>query len=917
MVGKRKSVAHYLQKRIFGRRTRTRKEASNIELEVSESDSPGIGETSSAEHIYPTEKSELNGSTEKIQTDYGTIQIETSPAEESQETSEDESSHSMEYLKPEVENFGRRGSFFKDGSKKIDFILVYEEESMRPAKRKKIIEWRRRFMSNLALAGLDVEEEVTVGEKTIHYIKLSAPWYVLVTYAEQLCLRAPLEIHPHPMSNWTETILKMLRISNIMHQDVPNRPVSYYTCAFKESRMEKYLGIEKKDEFFTSVQRSRIVYEILQNAIFGKRQRAEVGIERLIEEDAYTAAFPLHDGPYQMPEEEVSPENLNRRQILYEYWARWGRWYKYQPVNHIREYFGEKIAIYFAWLGFYTAWLLPASIVGFLVFMYGAIAVWFDIPTKEICNSGNTYKMCPLCAEGEHGCDYWYLSDTCIFAKVGYLFDQPASVFYSVFISFWAVAFLEYWKRKSVSLAHHWDCMGFEEEEEQPRPEFAAKATTISRNAITGAMEPTFPKRIRYQRVIGGAAVLMFMIAVVLIFVVAVIIYRLLVSVPLFQYKAFRGIAPFIASFSGAVINLLFIMLLGRMYEKIAIKLTDWEMHRTQTEYENHFTFKVFVFQFVNFYSSIFYIAFFKGRFVGYPGHYNKLFGIRGETCGNSGCFIELALQLAVIMIGKQMINNAQEIIIPKLKTWWHLKRSKLRKSSTGVKESRWSADYRMIDNEGLFQEYLEMVLQFGFITIFVVAFPLAPLFALLNNWIEIRLDAQKFVCQTRRSVAERAENIGIWFTILEFLAHLAVISNAFLIAFTSQFLPKIIYSYNHKSSLEGFINFTLAWAPNGAMSQPCRYTDFRDQQGKFTLFYWQLLGIRLAFVIIFEHIVFGVCKLIDILVPDIPESLDIKIKRNIYLAKQALGVSGVLTAARQSEDELEEEEKHTLEDPS
>ena len=63
------------------------------------------------------------------------------------------------------------------------------------------------------------------------------------------------------------------------------------------------------------------------------------------------------------------------------------------------------------------------------------------------------------------------------------------------------------------------------------------------------------------------------------------------------------------------------------------------------------------------------------------------------------------------------------------------------------------------------------VVLQFGFITIFVAAFPLAPFFALLNNWVEIRLDAQKFVCETRRAVAERAENIGIWFTILDMLA--------------------------------------------------------------------------------------------------------------------------------------------------
>ena len=38
-----------------------------------------------------------------------------------------------------------------------------------------------------------------------------------------------------------------------------------------------------------------------------------------------------------------------------------------------------------------------------------------------------------------------------------------------------------------------------------------------------------------------------------------------------------------------------------------------------------------------------------------------------------------------------------------------------------------------------------------------------------------------------------------------------------------------------------------------------------------------------------FQHVVFGVCRLIDLVVPDIPESLDIKIKRERYLAKEAL----------------------------
>ena len=68
-----------------------------------------------------------------------------------------------------------------------------------------------------------------------------------------------------------------------------------------------------------------------------------------------------------------------------------------------------------------------------------------------------------------------------------------------------------------------------------------------------------------------------------------------------------------------------------------------------------------------------------------------------------------------------------------------------------------------------------------------------------------------------------------------------------------------------------------------------CYYRGFRDEFGMFTPVHWKILALKFAFVIIFEHVVFGVCKLIDILVPDIPASLDIKIKRERYLAKEAL----------------------------
>lgn len=69
-------------------------------------------------------------------------------------------------------------------------------------------------------------------------------------------------------------------------------------------------------------------------------------------------------------------------------------------------------------------------------------------------------------------------------------------------------------------------------------------------------------------------------------------------------------------------------------------------------------------------------------------------------------------------------------------------------------------------------------MIQFGFITLFVASFPLAPLLALFNNILEVRVDAWKFTTQFRRPVAAKARSIGAWQEILNVVAILSVVTN-------------------------------------------------------------------------------------------------------------------------------------------
>lgn len=142
--------------------------------------------------------------------------------------------------------------------------------------------------------------------------------------------------------------------------------------------------VKDRDTAFTPAQRSLIVMQILQRTRYDEIHDKS-GIRRLLADGTYDDCYPLHEGAYNKPS---SSGQVLDRYLLYLIWARPGQWYKKQPIWLIKRYFGEKVALYFAWLGFYTRALYPPAIVGLLCFFYGLTTMNGEdnVPSKEICD---------------------------------------------------------------------------------------------------------------------------------------------------------------------------------------------------------------------------------------------------------------------------------------------------------------------------------------------------------------------------------------------------------------------------------------------------------------------------------------------------------------------------------------------------
>ncbi|NP_001407334.1 anoctamin-5 isoform 9 [Mus musculus] len=656
--------------------------------------------------------------------------------------------------------------FFRDGIRQIDFVLSYVEDLKKDGELK--AERRREFEQNLRKTGLDLETEDKLNSEDgkTYFVKIHAPWEVLVTYAEVLGIKMPIKLSdiPRPKYPPLSYMLGAVKLPSSVKYPTPE----YFTAQFSRHRQELFL-IEDEATFFPSSTRNRIVYYILSRCPFGVEEgKKKIGIERLLNSNTYLSAYPLHDGQYWKPSKTTRP---NERYNLCKNWARFSYFYKEQPFHLIRNYFGEKIGIYFVFLGYYTEMLLFAALVGLACFIYGLLSMENNRTSTEICDPdiGGQMIMCPLCDEV---CDYWRLNTTCLHSKFSHLFDNESTVFFALFMGIWVTLFLEFWKQRQARLEYEWDLVDFEEEQQQLqlRPEFEAMCKHKKMNPVTKEMEPHMPLCHRIPWYFVSGTTVTFGMALLLSSMVSILIYRLSVFATFASFMESEATLQSVKSFftpqlatalSGSCLNCIVILILNFFYEKISAWITKM------------------------------------GKFVGYPGSYTYMFNIwRSEECGPAGCLIELTTQLTIIMIGKQIFGNIHEAFQPLIFNWWRRRRARTHSEKL---YSRWEQDHdlQVYGHRGLFYEYLETVIQFGFATLFVASFPLAPLFALMNNIMGIRVDAWKLTTQYRRPVAAKAHSIGVWQDILFGMAIVSVATNhvvflfKFLLAWLIPDVPK------------------------------------------------------------------------------------------------------------------------------
>ncbi|XP_044150609.1 anoctamin-10 isoform X1 [Bufo gargarizans] len=405
--------------------------------------------------------------------------------------------------------------------------------------------------------------------------------------------------------------------------------------------------------------------------------------------------------------------------------------FAYQPIDKIRHYFGDSIGLYFGFLEYFTLALIPMALIGIPYYFFA----WED-------------------------------------------YDKY--VIFATFNLVWSTVILEVWKRYSSTMTYKWGTLLMKREFEEPRPGFHG---VLGINPVTGKKEPTYSSLKRQLRIYLVSVPFVCLSLYVAIYVM-MIYFKLegwAISYNHEQQSTFSGLLLFVPSIIYAVV----IEIMNRIYRYAAEFLNNYENHRLESSHQNHLVLKVLVFNIVNCFASLFYIAFVM-------------------------CDLKLLRQsLATLLITSQILNQFVESLLP----YWMQKRHKTQIEKK-VKLLKVDTDFTLLEQVhlekemdtylGTFDDYLELFLLFGYVSLFSCVYPLAALLAVLNNVTELYSDALKMCRVFKRPFAVPSSSIGVWMLAFETMGIIAVVTNCTLLGMSSQ-----VHSMFQDSKLDLFLTVT------------------------------------------------------------------------------------------------------------
>ncbi|EGT45652.1 hypothetical protein CAEBREN_01561 [Caenorhabditis brenneri] len=748
----------------------------------------------------------------------------------------------------------------------IDFVLVHNAaESHSKGK------YRGYFEKAVQKEGLIIRHQQS-GQT--HFTLISTPFHRLSREAESSQMCFPLkdcQVKPGMPSC-------CIPLSQIF---VTDDTVRFINAPFQRKHGALFVNYHDEKAFFTPAQRGYLTYQILTKidiskdlkyGMLGESQDNEVpstssitsdeqlrrkGLTWLLMRDVYEEAFVLHapskeepyfkemqNGSLKTYNEFISEIELDPRKSLSNAWE---RLYKFQPLNKIRDYFGEQIAYYFAWQGTFITLLWPAVIFGFVVFIYGFIDSISSSPLdwnhcKVVNFRGETENVACGMRNGVtlffSMLTQWFMSS----------FDTKMNAFFAVFMSIWGSVFVQIWKRNNSVLSYQWNSDDFHAIEPD-RPEF--RGTTMKEDPITGEDIWISPALFRYLKMFGSFFFVSFSMLLVILSLMLVTLLKIWMVYNFQCNKEYTFHCWLSAAFLPSVLNTLSTMGLGAIYSNLVARFNTWENHRTESEHNNSLIVKIFAFQMVNTYTSLFYVAFVRPESHGLQP--NGLFGLGEEfkdTCLDDTCSSLLALQLLTHTLIKPVPKFLKDVVIPYFVKLFRLRMYTSRTEATRV-EAEEDDQANVLVREWLkpsagdfvLWEMNEKIIMFGTTMMFASLFPLSPLLALIIGFVDMRIDAHRLIWFNRKPIPMITNGIGIWLPILTFLQYCAVFTNAFIVAFTSGFCS----------------------------------TFFSDNE-------YCTVQNRLIIVIVFQNLVFGLKYLLSSVIPSVPASIKVALRKKRYV---------------------------------